>query len=75
MVRVVEAQYGDGVLWPAERLGLRPSEFVNLIVVRRPDRSRWDWARLAKAANRDDLALAELALAEWAAHLDSMERS
>jgi len=75
IVRVVEAQYDNGVLRPAERLGLRPGERVNLIVVRRPDPSRWDLARLAKTANGDDLALAEQGLAEWAADLDSTERS
>lgn len=66
-VRVIEAQYGDGVLRPAEGLGLRPGERVNLIVVRLPDPNRWDLARLAKTANRDDLALAEQGLAQWAA--------
>jgi len=73
-VRVVEAQYEDGVLRPAERLGLLPGERVNLIVVRRPDPSRWDFAKLAKTANGDDLALAEQGLAQWAADLDSTER-
>ena len=75
MVRVVEAQFDDGVLRPAERLGLRPGERVNLIVVRRPYPSRWDLARLAKTANGDDLALAEQGLAQWAADMDSTERS
>lgn len=75
VMRVVEAQYEDGILRPAERLGLRPGERVNLIVVRRPDPSRWDLAKLAKAANGDDLALAEQGLAQWAADLDSTERS
>jgi predicted DNA-binding antitoxin AbrB/MazE fold protein len=75
MVRVVEAQFDDGVLRPSERLGLRPGERVSLIVVRRPDPSRWDLARLAKTANRDDLALAEQGLAQWAADLDSLEHS
>ena len=71
----MEAQYDDGVLRPAERLGLRPGERVNLIVVRRPDASRWDFSKLAKTANGDDLALAEQGLAQWAADLDSAERS
>lgn len=75
VVRVVEAQYDDGVLRPAERLGLRPGERVNLIVVRRPDPRRWDTARLAQAANGDDLGLAEQGLAEWASDLDSTEHS
>lgn len=71
----MEAQYDDGVLRPAERLSLRPGERVNLIVVRLPDRSRWDLTKLAKAANGDDVALAEQGLAQWAADLDSTERS
>ena len=74
-VRVVEAQYEDGVLRPAERLGLRPGERVNLIVVRRPDPSRWDLARLATAAKGEDRALAEQGLAEWATELDEAEPS
>ena len=75
VVRVIEAQYGDGVLRPTEGLGLRPGERVNLIVVRLPDPNRWDLTRLAKTANGDDLALAERGLAQWAADLDSTERS
>jgi predicted DNA-binding antitoxin AbrB/MazE fold protein len=74
-VRVVEAQYEDGVLRPAERLGLRPGEQVSLIVMRRPDPSRWDLARLAKTTNGEDLALAEQGLAEWAGELDATERT
>ena len=74
-MRVVEAQYENGVLRPAERLGLRPGERVNLIVVRRPDPSRWDLAKLAKTANGEDVALAEQGLAEWAGRLDATERS
>lgn len=75
VVRVVEAQYEDGVLRPAQRLGLRPGEHVSLIVVRRPDPSRWDLARLVKAANGEDLALAEQGLTEWAGELDATERT
>ena len=74
VVRVVEAQFEDGVLRPVERLGLRPGERVNLIVVRRPDSSRWDLARLAKTANGDGIVLAEQGLAEWADGLEESER-
>ena len=74
VARVVEAQYDDGVLRPAERLGLRPGERVNLIVVRRPDPSRWDLARLARTASEDDLALTEQGLADWATELGAAER-
>lgn len=70
-MRAVEAQFDNGVLRIEERLGLRPGERVNLMVVRRPDPSRWDLARLAKTANADDIALAEQGLAQWAADLDS----
>jgi predicted DNA-binding antitoxin AbrB/MazE fold protein len=74
VVRVIEAQYEDGVLRPAERLGLRAGERVNLIVVRRPDPSRWDLTRLATATG-DDRVLAEQGLTEWAGELDATERS
>ncbi len=59
----------------AERLGLRPGELVNLIVVRRPDPRRWDLAKLAHTANEDDLALDEQGLAEWVGDLEATERS
>lgn len=75
MARIVEAQYDDGILRPAERLGLRPGEHVNLIVVRRPDPKRWDLVKLAKTADGDDLMLAEEGLAQWTDDLDSTEPS
>lgn len=75
VVRLVEAQYDKGVLRPAERLGLRSGERVNLIVVRRPDPGRWDLARLAKTGDGDDLGLAEQGLAEWESALETTERS
>jgi predicted DNA-binding antitoxin AbrB/MazE fold protein len=74
-VRLVEAQYENGVLRPVERLGLRPGECVKLIVMRRPDPSRWDLARLARTGNGDDLPLAEQGLAEWTSSLEATERS
>ena len=74
-VRLVEALYQNGVLRPAERLGLRSGERVNLIVVRRPDPARWDLARLARTGNGDDLTLAEQGLAEWASALEAKDRS
>jgi predicted DNA-binding antitoxin AbrB/MazE fold protein len=74
-VRLVEAHYENGVLRPAERLGLRPGEHVKLIVMRRPDVGRWDLTRLAKTANGDDLHLANQGLAEWASSLEATERS
>jgi predicted DNA-binding antitoxin AbrB/MazE fold protein len=75
VVRVVQAQYEDGVLRPTERLGLRPGEQVSLIVVRRPDPSRWNLARLASTANGEDADLAEHGLADWAGELDASERT
>ena len=74
-MRVIEAQYEGGVLRPVEQLSLRPGERVKLIVVRNPDPKRWDLAKLAKTANGEDLAMAELGLAEWAGELDATERT
>ncbi|HTX37397.1 MAG TPA: antitoxin family protein [Bryobacteraceae bacterium] len=74
VVRLVEAQYEDGVLRPVERLGLRAGERVNVIVVRRPDARRWDLARLSSASNQEDLSLSEQGLGEWASSLDVTER-
>ena len=73
VVRVVQAQYQDGVLRPAQRLSIRPGEQVSLIVLRRPDPSRRDLARLAKTANGEDHALAEQGLTDWAGELDEAE--
>ena len=70
LMRIVEARYEDGMLRPSQPLALRPGERVNLIVVRRPDPSRWNLDLLAKIANADDLALAEQGLADWAEILD-----
>ena len=74
-MRIIEAQYDGGVLRPVAELGLRPCERVKLIVVRNPDPSRRDLARLAETANGEDHALAELSLAEWAGELDATERT
>lgn len=75
VVRSVEAQYENGVLRPVERLGLRPGERVNLIVMRRPDPRRWDLARLANTSNEEDLSLSEQGVADWASSLDETEHS
>jgi predicted DNA-binding antitoxin AbrB/MazE fold protein len=48
-MRPVEALYEDGMLRPAKPLNLRPGERVAVIVVRQPDASRWDLARLGSA--------------------------
>ncbi len=75
IVRLVEAQYEDGVLRPVERLGLRSGERVSLMVVRRADPSRWDLARLSSASNQEDLSLSEQGLEAWASSLDATEQS
>ena len=72
-MRPVDALYENGLLRPVSPLPLRAGERVALIVVRRPDSSRWDFARLAAHAD-DDLALAEAGLDEWAAALDREDR-
>ena len=54
-------------------LPLRSGERVALIVVRRPDASRWNFAQLASHGD-DDLALAEAGLDDWAAALDREDR-
>ena len=74
VVRLVEAQYEDGVLRPVERLGLRSGERVSLIVVRRPDPRRWDLTRLSNTSNEEELSLAEQGLAQWSNALDETER-
>ena len=72
-MRPVDAFYENGLLRPVSPLPLRSGERVALIVVRRPDSSRWDLARLV-AHDDDDLALAEAGLEEWAAALDREDR-
>ena len=67
-MRPVDALYENGLVRPVSPLPLRSGECVALIVVRRPDSSRWDFTRLADAD--DDLALAEAGLDEWGAALD-----
>ena len=68
-MRPVEALYENGLLRPAKPLNLRSGERVGLIVVRQPDPSRWDLARLAATSAEDD-ELATAGLDAWAADLD-----
>ena len=75
LMRLVEAQYEDGLLRPTQPLALRPGERVNLIVVRRPDPNRWNLDRIAKIVNGGDLGLAEQGLAGWAETLDKEDGS
>ena len=72
-MRPVDALYENGLLRPMSPLPLRSGERVALIVVRRPDASRWDLIRLVAHAD-DDLALAEAGLYEWAVALDREDR-
>jgi len=69
-MRVVEAQYDKGLLRPSTPLALRPGERVRLIVVRKPDPSRWDFARFANRLGADEAALTQQGLEDWVANLD-----
>jgi predicted DNA-binding antitoxin AbrB/MazE fold protein len=64
-VRTVEARYEEGLLRPTTPLALKPGERVRLIVVRRPEPSRWDLERIAGTAGPEDDALAEAGLDDW----------
>jgi predicted DNA-binding antitoxin AbrB/MazE fold protein len=75
VVRLVEAQYEDGVFRPLEPLALRSGERVSLMVMRRADPRRWDLARLSSTSSQEDLYLSEQGLGEWADSLDATERS
>lgn len=63
-MEVIEAEFNDGVLRPMRRLTLRPGERVGIVVVRRPDPSRWDLPRLSKIPPEDELGELELATDE-----------
>ena len=65
----IEAFYEGGLLRPISPLPLRSGERVAVIVMRRPDASRWNLERLATHGD-EDLALAEAGLDEWAAALE-----
>ena len=73
-MKLVEARYEKGLLRPTKPLALRPGERVNLIVVRRPDPSRWNLDRLAKSLTAEDLELAEQGLSDWSVKLDKEDR-
>jgi predicted DNA-binding antitoxin AbrB/MazE fold protein len=53
-MEVIEAEFNDGVLRPMRHLPLRPGERVGIVVVRRPDPSRWDLNRLSKVVPDED---------------------
>jgi predicted DNA-binding antitoxin AbrB/MazE fold protein len=69
-VRPIEARYENGTLRPTKPLALRPGERVALLVLRRPDPSRWDVERLARHGDEDE-ALTDAGLDDWA---DALER-
>lgn len=71
----IEASFEKGLLRPTTPLKLRPGERVSLIVVRRPDPSRWNLDRLARSSTDEDLALAEEDLGAWADALDAEDRA
>jgi predicted DNA-binding antitoxin AbrB/MazE fold protein len=64
-VRPIEARYENGLLHPTKPLALRPGERVAVVVIRRPDPSRWDLDRLARHGDEDE-ALAGAGLDDWA---------
>lgn len=64
-VRPIEARYENGVLHPTKPLALRPGERVAVVVIRRPDPSRWDFDRLSREGEEDE-ALTEAGLDDWA---------
>jgi len=73
-MEVIEAEFNDGVLRPMRRLTLRPGERVGIVVVRRPDPSRWDLPRLSKIPP-DESTLTEAGLTEWESALSHEDRS
>jgi predicted DNA-binding antitoxin AbrB/MazE fold protein len=73
-MEVIEAEFNDGVLRPMRHLSLRPGERVGIVVVRRPDPSRWDLVRLSKVVP-DGETLTEAGLSEWESTLQNEDRS
>jgi predicted DNA-binding antitoxin AbrB/MazE fold protein len=73
-MEVIEAEFNDGVLRPMRHLSLRPGERVGIVVVRRPDPSRWDLVRLSKLVP-DEETLTKAGLSEWEAALQREDRS
>jgi hypothetical protein len=65
-VRLVEALY-------QKPLNLRSGERVGVIVVRQPDKTRWDFSRLASRPT-EDADLASAGLESWADALDREDR-
>jgi len=74
LMRLIEAQFENGLLKPSTPLALRPGERVHVIVVRHPDPKRWDMARLARSCPADESVLTEQGLGNWADNLDEEDR-
>ena len=72
-MELIEAEFEDGVLRPTHPLRLRPGERVGIVIVRRPDASRWDLNRLSKTAPSEE-QLTEEGLDDWASALDEEDR-
>jgi predicted DNA-binding antitoxin AbrB/MazE fold protein len=73
-VKLVDAEYENGVLRPCEALPLRPGEHVSLIVLRRSSPCRWDLAKIAQSG-LDGTVLSEQGLGQWITDLDAEDRS
>jgi predicted DNA-binding antitoxin AbrB/MazE fold protein len=69
----VEALYENGILRPGKPLNLRSGERVGVIVVRQPDKARWDFTRFASRPT-EDADLASAGLESWADALDREDR-
>ncbi|MSP60801.1 MAG: DUF104 domain-containing protein [Myxococcales bacterium] len=67
---IIEAEFENGVLRPSSPLRLRPGERVGIVVVRRPDASRWDLERLSRPASAEEKGLTEAGLGEWGTAID-----
>ena len=73
-MELIEADFDGGVLRPKHPLRLRPGERVGIVIVRRPDASRWNLERLAKTSSTDGEHLAEEGLAEWSKMLEDEDK-
>jgi predicted DNA-binding antitoxin AbrB/MazE fold protein len=69
-VRAIEADYEDGVLRPTKLLLLRQGERLAVVLLRRPDPSRWDLKRLASNGAAEDGAIAAEGIDAWADELE-----
>ena len=65
-----EAAYENGVLRPAKPLPLMEGEHVRVVVVRRPDPTRWNLDRIVAGAG-EDVGLTEAGLDDWGSALDA----